>query len=110
MILEGLFLSLAGGTVAILLTTWSSKTMARFIPPNSNPITINGYLDWNVIAAIMVLAIVASVICGAMPAWRSSHVSPAEVLKEEAGSVSSGRSNQYLLSTLWLLRSRFRSR
>jgi predicted permease len=100
MVLEGLFLSLAGGAFAALLTTWTSKTMARFIPPNSNPLEINGYLDWNGIGAILILAVVASVICGAMPAWRSSHVSPAEVLKDEAGSVSSGRSNQFLLSGL----------
>jgi predicted permease len=100
MVLEGLLLALAGGAVAVLLTVWSSKTMARFIPPNSSPIAINGHLDWRVIAAMMVLAALASVLCGAMPAWRSSGVSPAEVLKEEAGSVSSGRHNQFLLSGL----------
>lgn len=100
MILEGLLLSLAGGALAILLTIWSSKSMARFIPPNASPIAINGYLDLNVIAATMLLAILASVICGAFPAWRSSRVSPAEVLKEEAGSVSSGIHNQFLLSGL----------
>jgi predicted permease len=100
MILEGMMLSLGAGGIAVLLTAWSSKTMARFIPPNSSPLAINGYLDWNVVGAIMVLAILASLLCGAMPAWRSSHVSPAEVLKDEAGSVSSGRSNQFLLSGL----------
>ncbi|MGA9669407.1 MAG: ABC transporter permease [Terracidiphilus sp.] len=100
MILEGMFLSLGGGVLAVLLTEWSSKTMARFIPPSSSPIAINGYLDWHVVAAIMVLAFLASILCGAMPAWRSSHVAPAEVLKDEAGSVSSGRSNQFLLSGL----------
>jgi predicted permease len=35
-----------------------------------------------------------------MPAWRSSRVSPAEALKEEAGSVSSSASNQLMLSGL----------
>jgi predicted permease len=100
MILEGLLLSLGGGAVAVLLTSWSAKTLARFIPPNSNPIAINGYLDWNVVVAIVVLAFLASAICGAVPAWRSSHVPAAEVLKEEAGSVSAGVHNQFLLSGL----------
>lgn len=100
MILEGLLLSLGGGALAVLLTSWTSKTLARFIPPNSNPIAINGSLDGNVIAAIMVLAVLASLLCGAFPAWRSSRVAPAEVLKEEAGSVSSGVHNQVLLSGL----------
>lgn len=100
MIFEGLVLSLAGGGVAVLLTAWSSKTMALFIPANSSPITVNGYLDWRVVLAMMVLSVLASVLCGAMPAWRSSGVSPAEVLKDEAGSVSSGRHNRFLLSGL----------
>ena len=100
MILEGLLLSLGGGAVAVLLTSWSAKTLAGFIPPNSNPIAINGILDLRVTIAIMLLAVLSSVLCGAMPAWRSSGVSTAEVLKEEAGSVSSSAHNQYLLSAL----------
>ncbi|MDR3451715.1 MAG: ABC transporter permease, partial [Rhodoferax sp.] len=100
MVLEGLLVSLGGGGLAILLTTWSSKSLARFIPPNANPIEINGYVDHNVIGAILVLAILSSVICGALPAWRSSRVSSAEVLKEEAASVSSGAHNRHLLSGL----------
>ena len=100
MVLEGLFLSIGGGILAVLLTMWSSKTMARFIPPSSSPIAINGYLDARVILAMMLLAVLASIFCGAMPAWRSCGVSPAEVLKDEAGSVTSGRNNQFLLSGL----------
>jgi predicted permease len=100
MVLEGLLVSLGGGAMAILLTSWSSKTLARFIPPNANPIVLNGYVDNNVIAAVLLLALLASVICGALPAWRSSRVSAAEVLKEEAGGVSSGKHNRHLLSGL----------
>ncbi len=37
MVLEGFLLSLAGGAVAVLLTSWSSRSLARFIPANSNP-------------------------------------------------------------------------
>jgi len=100
MILEGLILSMCGGGLATLLTAWSSKTLARFIPPNASPIVLNGYVDRNVIAAILLLSLVASVICGALPAWRSSGIATAEVLKEEAASVSSGSRNRNLLSGL----------
>jgi len=100
MILEGLLLSLAGGAVAVLLTSWTAKSLASFIPPNSSPIAINGSLDARVTVAMIALAVLASVFCGAMPAWRSSGVSTAEVLKEEAGSVSASAQNQYLLSGL----------
>jgi predicted permease len=100
MILEGLLVALGGGAVAFLLTSWTAKMFARFIPPNSNPIELNGVVDNNVILAILLMVVVASVICGALPAWRSSHVSPAEVLKDEAASVSGGAHNRNLLSGL----------
>src|SRR6266568_1502949 len=100
MIIEGVLVSLGGGILAILLTSWTAKTFARFIPPNANPIVLNGQVDNTVIAAILLLCILASMICGALPAWRSSRVSAAGVLKEEAASVSSGGHNRRLLSSL----------
>jgi len=100
MILEGLLVSLFGGVLAIELTTWSSKSLALMIPPNSNPIAMNGYVDFNVAAGTLLLALLCSVICGALPAWRSSHVAAADVLKDEAGSVSAGAHNRHLLSCL----------
>ncbi len=100
MVFEGLLVSMGGGAVALLLTSITAKSFARFIPPNANPIALNGYVDGNVIAAILLLAVVSSVVCGAIPAWRSSHVAAAEVLKEEAASVSGGGHNRLLLSSL----------
>jgi predicted permease len=100
MMFEGLIVSLAGGMVAILLTSWSAKSMANFIPPNANPIALKGYVDNSVIAVILLLSILASMICGAFPAWRSSRVPAAEVLKEEAASVSGSSHNNHVLSSL----------
>ena len=50
MILEGLLVSLGGGALALVLTSWSAKMFSRFIPPNANPIALNGVVDDNVIA------------------------------------------------------------
>jgi predicted permease len=100
MVLEGLAVAMAGGGLAVVLTFWSARTLAQFIPPNANPIVLNGYVDGNVIVAIVVLAAVASVLCAALPAWRSSHVAAAEALKEEAASVTGGGHNRRLLSAL----------
>jgi predicted permease len=100
MMLEGLLVAIAGGALAILFTSWTSKGLAAFIPPNGNPIALNGQMDGNVVAVIAGMAIVASFLCGALPAWRSSRVEAAEVLKEESASVSAGSQHQRLLSGL----------
>ena len=99
MVIEGLFVSIGAGSVAILLTSWTAKRFADFIPPNANPTVLNGTLDHSVVLVIVVLSIFATLICGAFPALRSSRVNAAEVLKEETASISSGH-HRRLLSAL----------
>ena len=96
MALEGLIVSLAGGVLALILTSWTAKRFADFIPPNANPIVLNGTVDHNVIGIIVLLSALAVVICGAFPALRSSRVNAAEVLKEETASISGGHHRRLL--------------
>jgi predicted permease len=96
MILEGLIVSAAGGAVALAMTSWTAKRFADFIPPNSNPIVLNGTVDHNVVAIIILLSLLATLICGAFPALRSSHVNAAEVLKEETANISGGHHRRLL--------------
>jgi predicted permease len=100
MVLEGFFVSFAGGALALVLTTWTAKSFARFIPPNANPVVLNGTVDHNVLGVIVLLSVLASIICGAFPALRSSRVPAAEALKEESANVSGGSHNRRLLSGL----------
>jgi len=100
MAIEGVMIALGGGTAALLLTGWTAKSFARFIPPNSNPIVLNGVLDEYVVLGIAVLTVLAGVLCGGFPAWRSSHVPAAEVLKEESASVAGGSHHRHLLNGL----------
>ncbi|HUA92399.1 MAG TPA: ABC transporter permease [Terracidiphilus sp.] len=100
MVLEGVFVSAGAGVVALLLTLWTAKAFARFVPPSSNPILVNGTIDLNVMIAIVILAALASGLCGAWPAWHSSRVPPAEALKEESASIAGGAHNRLLLSGL----------
>ncbi len=100
MVLEGILVSLAGGAMALLMTSWTAKSFARFIPPNANPIALNGTVDHNVVIVILLLSAFASAICGAFPALRSSRVPAAEALKEESANVSGGSHNRRLLSGL----------
>ena len=100
MVLEGVILALCAGAAALLLTLWTAKTFALFFPPSANPIAINGMVDPGVVIAIVALAFLASLLCGAFPAWRSSQVPAVEVLKEESASVSGSKHNRRLLSGL----------
>lgn len=100
MVLEGVILTLCAGAAALLLTSWTAKALVLFLPSNSNPISVNGAVDPGVVLGIVVLAVGAGVLCAAFPAWRSSNVSAAEVLKEESASVSGGRHSRRLLSGL----------
>src|SRR6201987_1451023 len=86
MVLEGTMLSIVAGVVAVVLTSWTSKTFAWFFPANSNPSVLNGAMDYQVVIGIAVSSLLAGMLCGALPAWRSSHAPPVEVLKEESAS------------------------
>ncbi|MGC2617436.1 MAG: ADOP family duplicated permease, partial [Acidobacteriaceae bacterium] len=100
MILEGLLVSFAGSALALLLTVWTSKMLGRFVPPGANPIAVSGTIDQSVILVLLVIAIGAGVLCGALPALRSSHIAPAEVLRQDSGSLASGSRNRHVLSGL----------
>ena len=100
MVLEGVVLSNAAGAVALLLTSWTSKTFAWFFPANANPIILNGSMDHKVVIGIAVTSLLAGMLCGALPAWRSSHTPAVEVLKAESASISGGSRNRKLLSAL----------
>lgn len=100
MIFECMLVSLAGGAFAYALTLWTASRLGDFIPPNSNPIVLTGSVDRSVILAMLLLAVLVGAFCGAFPAWRSSRGSAAEVLKDEAGSVSGGGQNRRVLSGL----------
>ncbi|MBT9333358.1 ABC transporter permease [Paracidobacterium acidisoli] len=100
MVLEGVILSAAAGGVALLLTSLTAKTFARFFPASSIPIVLNGTVDQNVVIGIAVLAVLASVLSGVFPAWRSSYVPAAEALRDESSNISGSSHNRRLLSGL----------
>src|SRR6202453_2215929 len=100
MVLEGVVLSIVAGAVALVLTSWTSRTFAWFFPANSNPLILNGSMDHKVVIGIAVSSLLAGMLCGALPAWRSSRTSAIEVLKAESASISGGSRNRKLLSGL----------
>ena len=87
---ESFLLALAGGAIAILIATWTAGTFSNFIPPSDLPISLNMHVDRSVFLATLGVSFLACLVFGVVPALRSSNLAPAEVLKEDAGSVSGG--------------------
>jgi predicted permease len=100
LLVESLLLSLAGGVVALLITTWTAGTFMKFIPTTDFPISLGVPIDRAVLIAAFVISLLTGVIFGILPALRSSSLAPGAVLKEDTGNASSSLRKARLTSGL----------
>lgn len=100
LMLENLLISLAAGGIAIACTTWSSRGLSAFVPNKTLPLALRGGIDGRALLAIIAVSVFTALISGIVPAWRSSHLSPGAVLKEEGLSLSGGLHKSRLASGL----------
>lgn len=99
-LIESLLLGLLGGTAAIAITVWTSRSIVAFFPPSSLPLTNDVHIDQRVLFVTIAVSILAAIISGVLPALRSSSLPVQSVLKEEATSVSLTLHKGRLLSGL----------
>src|SRR6516162_9882392 len=99
-LIESLLLGLLGGTAAIVITRWTSRSLVAFFPPSSLPLTNDAHIDQGVLFVTIGVSILAAIIFGMLPALRSSSLPVQSVLKEEATSVSLTLHKSRLLSRL----------
>jgi predicted permease len=99
-LIESLLLGLLGGTAAIAITVWTSRSIVAFFPPSSLPLTHDAHIDQRVLFVTIAVSILAAIIFGILPALRSSSLPVQSVLKEEATSVSLTLHKSRLLSGL----------
>jgi predicted permease len=99
-LLESLLLGLLGGTAAIAITVWTSRSIVALFPPSSLPLTHNEHIDQRVLFVTIAISLLAAIISGVLPALRSSSLPVQSVLKEEATSVSLTLHKSRLLSGL----------
>lgn len=97
---ESLILSLCGGGIAMLLTSWTAGTLADFIPPTELPVSVNVHVDRAVLFAALAISLLTAVIFGILPALRSSSLQPVAILKDESGSAIGGRRKARLSNIL----------
>jgi predicted permease len=100
LMVESLMLGLAGGALAMMVTTWSAGILSRFLPPSNLPLYLNVQADRTVALATLVISLLTGLVFGLLPALRSSNLTPVTVLKEETASASGGLRKAWLSSAL----------
>jgi putative ABC transport system permease protein len=91
LLVESFLLALAGGSIAMLVTTWTCGMFADLIPSAAlfaTPISFDLRADRTVFLATLAISALTSVVFGILPALRASSLAPVTVLKEETGSAS----------------------
>ena len=87
-LIESLLLGLLGGTAAIAIAVWTSRSLVAFFPPSNLPLTNDAHVDQRVLLVTIAVSILAAILFGILPALRSASLPVQSVLKEEATSVS----------------------
>src|SRR6516162_7299949 len=90
LMVENVLIALAGGGLALLLTTWTAHGLSAFLPLTTQPLTLNGRVDRTVLVAAIMISLLTAAVSGVLPALRASSLSPMSALKDEALSTSGG--------------------
>lgn len=98
-LLETVVLAIAGGALGVVLAEFIVPFMQRYLPPALNfrgPL----HLDWVGVVGAVTLAVVATLLAGAAPAWLATRTQPAEVLHSESKLASESRSSKRMRRVL----------
>lgn len=96
---EAGLLAAIGGTLGIVLAAASVPILQRFLPAELN-FRGNLHVDWMGAACAVLLAVIATLLAGAAPAWMSWRTQPQEALRGDSRSSSESRSGKQLRKTL----------
>jgi predicted permease len=97
---ESLLLAVLATGAALMVTVWSSGLLLRLVPPTGVPIRLDLRVDTMVLLYGLVVAGVATALCGLVPAFQGTRSAVVTDLKEEGTSVGSGRAKTRLRSAL----------
>ncbi len=78
--LEAAILGLGGGVFGLLLG-WGSLRVLASLPQTAT--FVSASLEWPLLVQAMIIALVAGLIAGAVPAWRAGQLSPVDALRHD---------------------------
>lgn len=88
---ESVLLGLVGGALALALASGTVRVVTGIRPPLPVEIRLDFPVDWRVLAFTGVVALVAGIAAGVLPAFRAGRTEVASVLRDEAGGIVGGR-------------------
>ncbi|MBO0798029.1 MAG: ABC transporter permease [Blastocatellia bacterium] len=88
---ESLLLALAGGAAGALLASWSLDLLIK-LSPHYIPRLGESRIDGGTLGFTLAVTVIAGLLFGALPAWRSASVDLNEALKQTAGRAGTWRS------------------
>jgi macrolide transport system ATP-binding/permease protein len=80
---ESLLLSLLGSALGLLLAFWTSDLLLAFTPPTDIRVVLDLTLDYRVLLFTLVMALLAGVLFGIIPARQATNPHLARVLKKD---------------------------
>ncbi len=88
---ESVTLSLAGGTLGVLFAYWGVRAITAFILGNAdNPFPFVVEPDWRALTFTLAISLLTGILFGIAPALRSTRLSLAPALKENASTLPGG--------------------
>lgn len=81
MLSESLLLAAAGATVGLLLASWLSRTLVRFLGTADSSLFVDLSPDWRVFAFVTSLAVAACLLFGLSPALKATSANPGRALQ-----------------------------
>jgi putative ABC transport system permease protein len=87
---ESLLLAVAGAGLGAGLALGLSRALLTFISTTENPVFVSIGWEGRVLGFTVALAVLTCLLFGLLPAWRSTHFSPAAAMRSGGRSVTAG--------------------
>ena len=84
---ESLVLAAGGGICGVILALWANRLLEKSVPPflGAFAFQLDLSLDWRAVVFATIIALAATILCGLLPAWRTSRRRGLVAFKGEIG-------------------------
>src|SRR5207253_5734832 len=90
LLVESVLLSTIGGVLGLVVASWTTRFLLRFLPTSDTPHVISGAIAYRVLAFNFGVSVATGLLFGLIPALRSTKPNLAPTLKDQVGSVVGG--------------------